>query len=71
MLVAVRLDASDDAAAPQDAPISLPEAIEGEIGQLKDLIAELGSIPEHLGNLSHLGDTPTSAYGGPGAPGIA
>jgi hypothetical protein len=30
VLVAVRLDASDDAAAPQDAPISLPEAIEGE-----------------------------------------
>lgn len=30
VLVAVRLDASDDAAAPQDTPISLPEAIERE-----------------------------------------
>jgi hypothetical protein len=49
----------------------IPEAIDGEIGKLKDLMAELGSIPDHLDHLSHLGDTPTSPYGGPGAPGIA
>lgn len=49
----------------------IPEAVESEIGRLEDLIAELGSIPEHLDHLSHLGDTPTSPYGGPRAPGIA
>jgi hypothetical protein len=49
----------------------IPEAIDGEIGRLKDLISELGSIPDHLDNLSQLGDTPTSPYGGPRAPGIA
>jgi hypothetical protein len=49
----------------------IPEAVDGEIGKLKDLIGELGSIPGHLDNLSHLGDTPTSPYGGPRAPGIA
>jgi hypothetical protein len=49
----------------------IPEAIDGEITKLKDLIGALGTIPEHLDNLSHLGDTPTSPYGGPGAPGIA
>jgi hypothetical protein len=49
----------------------IPEAINGEIGKLKDLISELGSIPQHLDNLSHLGDTPTGPYGGPRAPGIS
>jgi hypothetical protein len=49
----------------------IPEAIQGEIGKLEDLISELGSIPEHLEHLSHLGDTPTRPYGGPRAPGIA
>lgn len=49
----------------------VPEAIEGQIGELKDLMAELGAIPDHLDNLSHLGDTPTSPYGGPNAPGIS
>jgi hypothetical protein len=49
----------------------VPEAIDGEVGKLKDLIAELGSIPQHLDNLSHLGDTPANPYGGPSAPGIA
>lgn len=49
----------------------IPEAIDGEVTRLKDLIGELGSIPAHLDDLSHLGDTPTSPYGGPRAPGIA
>jgi hypothetical protein len=49
----------------------IPQAIDAEVTHLKDLISELGSIPEHLDDLSHLGDTPTSPYGGPGAPGIA
>lgn len=49
----------------------IPEAISGEVAELKDLIAELGSIPTRLDNLSHLGDTPTSPYGGPRAPGIS
>jgi hypothetical protein len=49
----------------------VPEAISGEVTKLKDLIGELGSIPTHLDHLSHLGDTQTSPYGGPGAPGIA
>jgi hypothetical protein len=49
----------------------IPEAISGEVVKLKDLIAELGSIPTHLDNLSHLGDTPTGPYGGPRAPGIS
>jgi hypothetical protein len=38
----------------------VPEAIDGEVGKLKDLLGELGSIPGHLDDLSHLGDTPTS-----------
>jgi hypothetical protein len=49
----------------------VPEAVDGEITRLKDLIGALGSVPEHLDHLSHLGDTPTSPYGGPRAPGIA
>jgi hypothetical protein len=49
----------------------IPEAIGGEVTELKDLVGALGSIPEHLDNLSQLGDTPTSPYGGPRAPGIA
>jgi hypothetical protein len=49
----------------------MPEAISGEVARLRDLIAELGSIPTHLDHLSHLGDTPTTPYGGPGAPGIS
>jgi hypothetical protein len=49
----------------------IPEAIDGEVAKLEDLIGALGTIPEHLDNLSHLGDAPTSAYGGPRAPGIA
>jgi hypothetical protein len=49
----------------------VPEAIDGEVTELKDLISALGSIPGHLDDLSHLGDTPTTPYGGPGAPGIA
>jgi hypothetical protein len=49
----------------------IPEAISGEVAKLQDLISELGSIPTHLSNLSHLGDTPTSPYGGPDAPGIS
>jgi hypothetical protein len=49
----------------------IPEAISGEVDKLEDLMAELGSIPDHLNNLSHLGETPTSPYGGPGAPGIS
>jgi hypothetical protein len=49
----------------------VPEAVEGEITKLKDLVGALGSIPEHLDHLSHLGDTPTDPYGGPRAPGIA
>ena len=49
----------------------VPEAVEGEITELKDLVGALGSIPEHLDRLSHLGDIPTTPYGGPRAPGIA
>jgi hypothetical protein len=49
----------------------VPEAISGQIGDLKDLISALGSIPQHLDDLSHLGDTPTSPYGGPSEPGIS
>jgi hypothetical protein len=49
----------------------MPEAISGEVARLKDLIAELGSIPTHLDHLSHLGETPASPYGGPLAPGIS
>jgi hypothetical protein len=48
----------------------IPEAVTGEVAKLRDLIGALGSIPEHLDNLSHLGDTPASPYGGPRAPGI-
>ena len=48
----------------------IPEAVDGEIGRLEDLIGALGSIPEHLDDLTHLGDTPTGPYGGPRAPGI-
>ncbi|MBB6626710.1 hypothetical protein H5V45_05170 [Nocardioides sp. KIGAM211] len=51
-----------------DLATHIPQAIEGEIQDLKDLMSELGSIPDHLDNLSHLGDTPTSPYGGPRAP---
>jgi hypothetical protein len=49
----------------------IPEAVDGEITTLQDLTSELGSIPGHLDHLSHLGDTPTTPYGGPRAPGIA
>jgi hypothetical protein len=49
----------------------IPEAVDGEIIELEDLIGALGSVPEHLDDLTHLGDTPTSLYGGPRAPGIA
>jgi len=49
----------------------VPEAVDLEITKLTDLVGALGSTPEHLDNLSHLGDTPMTAYGGPRAPGIA
>jgi hypothetical protein len=49
----------------------IPEAISGEVAALKDLMVELGSIPTHLDHLSHLGDTPSTPYGGPRAPGIS
>ena len=48
----------------------IPEALDDEITELKDLVGTLGSIPEHLDNLSHLGETPTTRDGGPRAPGI-
>jgi hypothetical protein len=51
-----------------DLATHIPETIDGEIQDLKNLMSELGAIPEHLDNLSHLGDTPTSPYGGPRAP---
>ncbi len=54
-----------------DIATHIPEKVEGAIDDLGDLMAELGAIPDHLNNLSHVGDTPTSPYGGPRAPGIA
>lgn len=51
-----------------DLATHIPEKIDGEIEKLKDLMSDLGAIPDHLDNLSHLGDTPASPYGGPNAP---
>jgi hypothetical protein len=54
-----------------DLATQIPETIDGAVDSIKDLMSDLGAIPDHLNNLSHLGDTPTSPYGGPNAPGIS
>ena len=46
VLVAVRLDASDDAA-PQGAPISLPEVIEGEAERMAEIVRKIGKITRY------------------------
>jgi hypothetical protein len=48
----------------------VPEVVNDEVTRLEDLAGALGAVPGHLGDLSHLWDTPTAPYGGPRAPGI-